>query len=134
MTLIRHQMFELIHELVARRSVDVELMDGYDRYVETQMQVCGAAAADLITSERHGGGNRHAVVLDVDLPVHVVESSPGRHHLYIDVDLSWRQYRRLLRALSRAGIIERRWAHIARYDGYTSVRPPWKLKEVPGRG
>lgn len=50
----------------------------------------------------------HAPALDVDLPCELRPSSTeGHYHLLIDKQMSWRRYRRLLRALMRAGVIER---------------------------
>lgn len=62
------------------------------------------------------------VVLDIAAPVRLAQSSPGRHHLFIDHAMTARTYRRLLRALTTAGIVERGWAGGA--DGWTSVRTP----------
>lgn len=72
---------------------------------------------------------RHVPVLDVDLPVRVRESgTPGHHHLFIDKPMSWRAYKRLLKALARAGIVEKDWVRTSIRHGGTLARI-WKQGE-----
>lgn len=89
------------------------------------------------TGTRTGDGLRevengwHTVMLDIDMPVRVVPSSTEGHcHLYIDKPMPWWRYRRLLRALKAAGIIEPGYysASIARRA--THLRLPWVQKEA----
>ena len=85
--------------------------------------------ADLVTSEIASRHKRHKIVLDIDMPVKVLDSStPGHHHLFIDKELSWKQYRRLLRALAAAGIVEQGYVGASEDRGFTGVRVPWKKK------
>ena len=61
--------------------------------------------ANLISSLTENG--LHMPALDIDLPAELRPSStPGHFHLFIDKPITWRQYRRVLRALKRAGLIE----------------------------
>lgn len=61
--------------------------------------------ANLVGSKLADG--RHAPALDLDVPAKLIPSrTEGHSHLYIDVPMSWRQYRRLLKALAKAGVIE----------------------------
>lgn len=94
-----------------------------------------ASDANLVGSARLDG--LHAPVLDVDKPVRLVPSTTtGHHHLYIDVPMSWRSYRRLLRALYLGGVVDRSvyWRSLDRRATY--VRPPWVVKtaEEAARG
>lgn len=64
----------------------------------------------------------HCPVLDIDFGVQALESStPDHHHLVLDQLMSWRSYRRLLRALHNAGVIERDWYRLAKRRRMTVV-------------
>lgn len=72
----------------------------------------------------------HRPVLDIDFPVHVVASStPGHYHLYLDKQMPWRKYAKLIDALAEAGIIEQGYASVSEGRQYTSVRLPWIKKD-----
>lgn len=91
--------------------------------------------ANLVGSRRADG--LHAPALDLDHRAHLVPSTTAGHfHLYIDVPMTWRAYRRLLRAFYRAGILDRSvyWRSLDR--GSTYVRPPGvqKTEEESVRG
>src|SRR3989344_4402534 len=84
--------------------------------------------ANLVSSLTENG--LHAPVLDLDVPAYLIPSStPGHSHLYIDVEIPWSVYRKLLRALARAGIIEDYFYKGALDREQTMVRPPWVKKE-----
>lgn len=84
--------------------------------------------ANLVTSVPQGmgiGHEMHRVVLDVDHDVRVVPSStPGHHHLFIDVRMSFRQYALLLDVLANVGIVEPGYASASKQRGCTAVRLP----------
>ena len=83
--------------------------------------------ATLIASKTKKG--KHRPLLDLDMKVAVIPSStPGHGHLYIDKELTWTQYKKLLKVLAELDIIEKgyRGASIAR--GYTALRLPWVKK------
>lgn len=86
--------------------------------------------ANLICSDLSGRrGALHMPILDIDLPAALVSSStPGNSHLYIGKAMTWRQYRKLLKALYKAGIIQYGFYAAAKRRGYTSVRTPWTRK------
>jgi hypothetical protein len=85
--------------------------------------------AQVFSSELVGRKKVHTVAIDVDHHVAVRESStPGHHHLFIDVEMSWREYRRLLRALAEVGIIERGYYQASLWRKATHVRLPWVKK------
>lgn len=81
------------------------------------------AKANLVSSKLANG--LHVPTLDLDVPHHFEPSStPGHSHLYIDVPMSWRKYKRLLRALCRAGIIEKGFCKFSILRGASFVRKP----------
>jgi hypothetical protein len=73
----------------------------------------------------------HRPVLDIDVPAYLVPSTtPGHSHLYIDKEMSWSQYARLLNVLVDAGIIEEGYLGASLARGDTTVRLPWIKKEI----
>jgi tryptophan 2,3-dioxygenase len=101
---------------------------GYSSVEEAER--CSAAEANVITSEIQNS-DLHAPVLDMDIPCALVPSStPGHFHLYIEKPMTWRTYKRLLKALGRAGILEDGFVQASLSRGYTSVRVPWVKKYV----
>lgn len=85
--------------------------------------------AELVSSEV--GHGIHMPVLDLDVPHHVVASTtPGHSHLYVDVPMTWQQYKRLLTTLASVGVIEPGYAAISLARGRTEVRVPWLRKQA----
>lgn len=83
--------------------------------------------ANLVASLREDG--THMPTLDLDRPALLDPSSTsGHYHLYIDSPMTWRAYRRLLRALYLGGVIGRNayWRSLDR--GASFVRPPGVYK------
>lgn len=86
------------------------------------------ATDGVLVSSQLRGSNLHAPVIDIDHKVRLQSSkTPGHFHLYIEKSMSWRKYRRLLRAMVRAGLVEPGYygASVARKA--TMVRAPWAL-------
>ena len=78
-------------------------------------------SANLIASVTRTG--KHAPVLDLDFPCRLVPSSTeGHFHLYIDHEITWEKYERLLIGLYDAGLIQKGWFENARKDKRTYVR------------
>lgn len=72
----------------------------------------------------------HKPVLDIDFFAKLVPSStPGHSHLYLDHEMSWPQYKKLLDVLAEVGIIQDGYADSAIKRGYSAVRLPWVKKE-----
>lgn len=74
------------------------------------------------------GDRKHAVLLDLDIPVVLLPSSSwGNSHLYIEppVLLTDEQLFKLLDVLAECGIIQRGFANASVARGYTALRPPW---------
>lgn len=86
--------------------------------------------AQVVSSELQYGKGVHAPALDIDVPAFLVPSStPGHSHLYIDAPCSWRQYKRLLKAMERCGILEPGYVKASINRKGSHVRVPW-LKKV----
>lgn len=86
--------------------------------------------ASVTTSQVAGLPDIHKPVLDIDLPVKVVPSTTkGHFHLYIDKEMSWKKYLKLLDVLVEVGIIEDGYAGASEQRGFTAVRLPWVKKE-----
>jgi hypothetical protein len=84
------------------------------------------AEANLVCSDV--GHGRHKPVIDIDLPCTLVESSPGKHHLYIDAEVEHSVYFAMLDAMARAGVVEEGYAKASLRRGYSAVRHPDKPK------
>ena len=74
--------------------------------------------------------NMHRPILDIDFPAQLIPSSTeGHFHLYLDKPMPWSTYKKLLRALAEAGIIEGGYARASEARKYTAVRLPWVHKD-----
>lgn len=98
-------------------------------------EVADMDEANIVSSERKtfaGGPTRHAVLLDIDYPAYVVESStPGHHHVYLDVPngVAHDDYMELVALLGRIGVVEPGYAEVSVKRGHTDLRLPWVRKE-----
>lgn len=75
---------------------------------------------------------RHAVLIDIDYPAHLVESStPGHYHLYLDVPggVKHEDYMELLAMLAKCKIIEQGYADVSIARGHSDLRLPWVSKD-----
>lgn len=104
--------------------------DGYDTWRREVRTPVAAVNAQLVTSQMRHRKGWHAPVLDIDVPHELVPSTtPGHAHLYIDVPMSWWRYKRLLKALAKAGVVEKGFVDASIRRGHTDVRVPWLKKE-----
>lgn len=117
-------------------SENVEYEPGIDRATSD------LAEANVVSSELKAGGlkadggnlvrvPRHAVLLDLDYPAYLIESStPGHHHLYLDVPggVKHEDYMELLALLGRIGVIEEGYAEVSIKRGHSDLRLPWVTK------
>jgi len=79
----------------------------------------------------------HAPVLDLDFPCELYPSTTtGHHHLYLDVELSWDDYAKLLTVLGEVGILEPGYVDASLRRRQTFVRKPGvrKQKNAPDSG
>ena len=96
---------------------------------EERKKAPSIADANVCTSVRLDTEDRHAVLLDLDVPAALVPSStPGHSHLYVDVSVPTETYFRLLDVLAEAGVIETGYANVSKHRGGTSLRLPWIKK------
>lgn len=77
-------------------------------------------------------GPRHQIVVDVDFPAHLVESStPGHHHLYVEIPggIPQSAYFDWLKASEKIGLLEPGYVSAALSRGHSDVRLPWVTKD-----
>ena len=90
---------------------------------------------DLISSRLKDFPGYHAPAIDFDFPASLVPSTTEDHyHLYISKPVTWRRYRKLLKALYRAGLIEQGFYRIARIRKQTLLFLPGKKHGQRGVG
>jgi hypothetical protein len=66
----------------------------------------------------------HAPVLDLDFPCILMPSrTEGHFHLYMEKEITWEAYTSLLRALYRAGLIQKGWMDAGNRIGTTLIEP-----------
>jgi len=72
----------------------------------------------------------HAPTLDIDFPIQCYESStPGHYHLLIERPMTWKQYKKFLYALMKAGIIEEGYYKASIKKGGSFLRKKGTKKE-----
>ena len=102
-----------------------------DHLVKPQVVPVGAGA-NVVSSLLTNG--RHAPAIDMDLPVLVVPSTtPGHSHVYIDHELSWDNYLRLLAVLVDVGLVQQGFYNSALRRGTTLLRLPHVAKATPAQ-
>lgn len=85
--------------------------------------------ANLISS--HIKDDIHAPVIDFDFPAYLIPStSPGHFHLYLEKEMKWRDYKKLLDVMLEVGLIEKGWYDIAMKFEQTYARLPHIKKEL----
>lgn len=105
-----------------------KIIEEEDNYTSYHDEVSSIEQADLVTSHSSIEGY-HLPVLDLDFRAYLIPSSThGHYHLYMDRPVPWRKYKKLLKALYRAGIIEYGFYKNSIKRGYTSARLPWISK------
>jgi hypothetical protein len=105
-------------------------LDTYDGPVDYVVPTKDAEQANLIVSRKADG--TYLVLIDADYDTWDIPSSTeGHSHLYLNVPgLTKRRYKRLMRALGRAGVVEKGFARSAcRNEHGAALRLPWVRKE-----
>lgn len=73
----------------------------------------------------------HKPVLDIDMPVKIFPSTTeGHFHLYIDKELSWDDYCKLMNVMAEVGILEQGFVNASKQRQYSAVRLPWVKKDT----
>lgn len=109
--------------------VKYQQLDSHNSYSKPKEEHVKAPydQANLVTSATENG--LHAPVIDFDVPIEVYPSSQlGHHHLYINKEITWEQYQKILTAFVEAGLVEPGYKNAALSNGYTCVRKPGVLK------
>lgn len=93
----------------------------------------GFRARELLERSGNGGlldlrWSASHVLLYWWAPVIVRETSPGKHHLYVDAVIPWTQYTAILAALEHIGLLETGYVNASMSRGYTALRVPWVRK------
>lgn len=97
-------------------------------YTKIPDEAASIETAELISSLTKKG--THRPLLDLDIPVVVIPSStPGHGHLYIDKEMPWKDYQKLLNCLADLDIIEHGYRGASLARGYSALRLPWIKKE-----
>jgi len=107
--------------------------DGYGTWQVEALVESNGINAEMVSSAVIENGQytgKHTVMLDLDFPATLVQSTTtGHHHLYIDHLMPWHQYRKLLKALADVDLIEQGYYRAAIRQSATMLRPPWVKKE-----
>lgn len=99
-------------------------------YDSPREQVTDIKTAQVVSSRRTSTSNKHAVLLDLDVPAFLIPSSTPEHsHLYIDVTVPEENYFDLLQILAQCGIIEEGYADASIARGHSDLRLPWVKKK-----
>lgn len=105
---------------------DVKWSDEYG-HTRFRREAARMDEAEVVSSEI--GNGMHAPVLDFDIPAALIPSStPGHSHLYINHPMTWRQYKRVLKAMGKAGILEKGYVEASLMRMHSAVRVPWLKK------
>lgn len=104
----------------------IDSNNDYDQSRETpvtDIELANTMSSELID-------DMHAPVLDIDIPGEWIESStPGHHHLYLNVEIPWELYAELLTVMGKCGILEPGYVQASLARKGTFVRLPWVKKE-----
>jgi hypothetical protein len=67
----------------------------------------------------------HAPAIDIDLPCKLYPSrTPGHFHLYIDKEMTWEQYEKILEALTDARVVQRGYYEASKKHRQSFLRAP----------
>lgn len=112
--------------------VDQVAAEYLDDDLEKLPVVSPEQGANVVSSLLTNG--RHAPCIDLDVPAVLVPSSTADHsHLYIDVELAWEDYLRVLAVLADVGIVEKGFYESAKRRGASRLRLPHIRKPAADR-
>lgn len=121
------------HEGVERDGVNAAGSEDFDYELDRVVKppVVPVAQANVSSSLLTNG--KHAPAIDLDIEALLVPSSTeGHSHLYINHELTWKQYRRLLKVMRDVGLVQEGFYRSAVRRGCTLLRLPHIRKAVPG--
>jgi len=94
-----------------------------------KVQVQNIEDANLVSSLLENG--KHAPAIDLDFPIHAIPSTtPGHYHLYLERELEWKQYEKLLKVMAEIGLIEKGFYQSAMHFKQTYLRLPHIKKDT----
>jgi hypothetical protein len=71
----------------------------------------------------------HAPALDIDFKARLIPSSTiGHYHLYLDKEICWDDYAKLIAVMGEIGLIEPGYAEVSLKKGMTTLRKPGIVK------
>lgn len=116
-----------LHRILRR----IEVWDAdYGGTDEVAVAESDRSRADVVTSQLAENPKLHAPLFDLDIPhFYYPSSTQGHGHLYLDKPVTWRQFKRVLRAMYLAGLIEKGYYQATKRRGYATLRLPEKPKE-----
>ena len=119
--LIHHRKLQIVNFI----DTDYEMVEDRQITQSIEQANCVISQLDFTIDNQY-----HMPILDIDYEAHLVPSTtPGHYHLYLNRYVTWRKYKRLLRALKNAGLIEEPFYRLSIQRGHTSARLPWVKKE-----
>lgn len=111
-----------------RRYYKADLSPDYDGAERIE---CSKEEANVVSSLTQGFDNTHMPVLDIDYSAELIPSTtPGHFHLYLNREISWEQYRRLLLSMADCGLLEEGFMDASLGRGKSFVRLPHVKKET----
>lgn len=73
------------------------------------------------------------LIFDVPVVLHR-STTPGHHHLYVEVEISWRKYSKILRLMEKTGILEEGYVRSSFHRGMTLLFKPGFKNPKKGPG
>ena len=101
-------------------AIEAHVLEFDDDLVLDDANVVTSIAADNHFTIDHPTGRRvvtHLPVIDLDFPVGIRESSPGRYHLYLQRETSWEDFLSVLQAMADVGWVEPGYVHASMEGG-----------------
>lgn len=84
--------------------------------------------ANLVSSRLANG--YHAPAIDIDFPIYAIPSSTtGHYHLYLEKEMPWKDYKKLLSVMHDVGLIEDGFFNAAMRSEQTYLRLPHVKKD-----
>ena len=86
-----------------------------------------AAMANVVSSETEQG--THLPILDLDFPAVLLPSSTeGHFHLYLQREVEWSKYEKVLDDMKDAGLLQKGYVEHSKSRKGTFLRLPWVKK------
>jgi hypothetical protein len=100
-----------------------------DAYSNDDTVEVGLSAFSNLIGSQLCDSDLHAPALDIDVPHSLTPSStPGHGHLFIDVPMPWKKYKKLLKVMGECGILEKGYVDASIRRRGSFLRLPWVKK------